>query len=345
MNSGIYTITNQLDNKLYIGLAVDIEKRLKEHRNDLIRGDHDNEKLQHAWNKYGADNFVFETLEECAEEYLYSMEHYWCLLTKSHDRRYGYNIRPTHPYGTPRLSEETKRKLSIAHSGKPKTSEHIEKMRKTKTGMKMSTEVRNAHVKRRRKDSGKAVVMLDMNGKFVKGFEVQSDAVRELNLSHCQISSIVTGRTKSAGGYMFVDKLEYDTTAVYRYERDVHRKEVHVYNLINSNYQKFNSYTDATITLQIYKGGIAALIDKKWLTNGLYFSTKEMTDEEIQKLKMLYKPIEMYRDGKLIDRFRDCKQAARSIDATYDVIWLAVKGKKESAHGYKWKKYEYNKES
>jgi len=59
----IYQITNMINGKYYIGSAGSFERRQWQHKYDLKRGAHKNPRLQAAWNKYGADAFVFEILE------------------------------------------------------------------------------------------------------------------------------------------------------------------------------------------------------------------------------------------------------------------------------------------
>jgi group I intron endonuclease len=115
---GIYTITNLVNGKIYLGQGIDINYRWKTHLMSLRKGRHRNIKLQNSWNKYGEDNFIYELLIECEELYLNSEEHYWSNLLYVHEDRYGYNIRPTNPYGAHRHSEESKLRMSIASKGK-----------------------------------------------------------------------------------------------------------------------------------------------------------------------------------------------------------------------------------
>lgn len=63
MASGIYKIENTVNGKLYIGSAVSLAGRWRQHKSALRRGDHHNVKLRHAWKKHGADAFKFVTLE------------------------------------------------------------------------------------------------------------------------------------------------------------------------------------------------------------------------------------------------------------------------------------------
>lgn len=129
MKSGIYIITNLLNNKHYIGSSKDLKKRLRDHRNSLIKNKHENKRLQHSFNKYGIDVFTFEVLEYHTVEYMVSMEQYWMNMLNTPNRKFGFNIRPVaqggkgfskeeHPqYGTHR-SLETKEKLRKAHTDK-----------------------------------------------------------------------------------------------------------------------------------------------------------------------------------------------------------------------------------
>lgn len=63
MQSGIYSIKNIENEKIYIGKSKDINRRWKQHRADLRHRNHDNKTLQRDWLDYGETNFVFSILE------------------------------------------------------------------------------------------------------------------------------------------------------------------------------------------------------------------------------------------------------------------------------------------
>lgn len=75
---GIYKITNTSSGRVYIGQSCCIENRLAAHRRYLVRGIHDNQRLQRAWNKHGGDSFSFEVLEVVNDSnHLTSREQFW----------------------------------------------------------------------------------------------------------------------------------------------------------------------------------------------------------------------------------------------------------------------------
>ena len=59
----IYRITNKITHQHYIGQTIDIKRRRRTHRTRLNNNIHDNPKLQASWNKYGQENFEFESWE------------------------------------------------------------------------------------------------------------------------------------------------------------------------------------------------------------------------------------------------------------------------------------------
>lgn len=62
--SGIYTITNKVTGKLYIGESLDIYRRWHdEHIPQLRKNRHCNKELQNDFNKYGEENFGFGILQ------------------------------------------------------------------------------------------------------------------------------------------------------------------------------------------------------------------------------------------------------------------------------------------
>ena len=88
--TGIYKITNQITGEVYIGQAVNVQKRFSEHAKcglgiDTPAGN----KLYAAMKEYGLDAFSWELLEECKSELLNEKERKYIELYDSVN--YGYN--------------------------------------------------------------------------------------------------------------------------------------------------------------------------------------------------------------------------------------------------------------
>ena len=91
IKSGIYKITNQKTNLCYIGQAVDLARRWKDHAKCGLGIDTPaSNKLYQAMIEDGIWNFSFEVLEECPREQLNEKEKYYINLYDS--KNYGYNI-------------------------------------------------------------------------------------------------------------------------------------------------------------------------------------------------------------------------------------------------------------
>ena len=150
--TGIYKIISP-SGKVYIGQAVDIERRWKEHQREST---HCKYKLYNSFRKYGVNNHTFEVVEECSREELNSKERYY--QDKFNVLEEGLNQVLQPAKEAPRiLSEETKRKISESkkgapawNKGKPRSEEAKRKISSTLTGRKLSEEVKHNIAKGKR---------------------------------------------------------------------------------------------------------------------------------------------------------------------------------------------------
>jgi group I intron endonuclease len=146
--TGIYEIYCKTNNKRYIGKTSDFRRRQDDHLRDLRRNTHYNPHLQHAFNLYGENSFVFKMVEFCELGQLNDREILLIKELNAHESLGGFNV----SWGGDGfmaglvVSEETKRKMSENHAdfrgdkapfwGRHHTDEAKEKVRLANTGSK-----------------------------------------------------------------------------------------------------------------------------------------------------------------------------------------------------------------
>jgi group I intron endonuclease len=128
LNTGVYTIRNKVNGKVYVGsTGSGFTKRWRQHTSNLRLGTHRNVKLQRAWNKYGSKVFLFSVIERCSSECCVEREQHW--IDKLNSCVGGYNISPAS--GAPRgykFTEEQRKRLSEALTGRRFSEEHKAKL-------------------------------------------------------------------------------------------------------------------------------------------------------------------------------------------------------------------------
>jgi group I intron endonuclease len=150
---GIYKIINVVNNKFYVGSAVDLKRRKARHFSELRHGRHNNRHLQAAWIKYGEQAFVFVVVEELsADADLLAAENVW--LKEHVGKEYCYNIgvdavapmlgisgeaSPTWGY---RHTPEARAVIAAASTGRRHAPEDIEKIRRHWVGKPKPAAVR-----------------------------------------------------------------------------------------------------------------------------------------------------------------------------------------------------------
>lgn len=203
MKSGVYTITNIINNKIYVGSCIsNTNQRLSNHKNELKRGIHNNKYLQRSFNKYGIDNFKFEILEYHDKEYCISMEQYWINMLNVCNKKLGYNICPKAGNCRGKVcSEETKKKIGdkakirCKGEGNPRYGTVWSK----ETRGKIENSTRN-----------KAVLKLDKQGNIIQEYKSLSDAGKDNNIYPDHIIKVCKNKPHhiTAGGFKWKYKNE-----------------------------------------------------------------------------------------------------------------------------------------
>lgn len=182
--SGVYCIENTKNGKLYIGSSKNMYQRLHVHRIYLNNKVHQNQKLQNSWNKHTEENFICYSLELCDFDNLTQREQYWIDLLKP-----WYNI--TLKVERNILSEESRIKISETLKRKYKSGE----IKATRTSK---------------------IDCYDLNGNFIKSYNMLKDCSNELNIATSSITRILNGDYKQCKGYQF--KYSNDTKQLNKVE-------------------------------------------------------------------------------------------------------------------------------
>jgi group I intron endonuclease len=148
-SAGVYKLTCSITNKIYIGKAFNIRKRLNNHK-CIGRCKNAKYHLARAILKYGWDTFSVEILEIMGDfdklrdnDNLLKREAYYIELFDSTNRYKGYNMLK---FSTDRTgmttvhTPEAKEKMRQAALGRKHTEETKEKIRNNKLGLKHSEE-------------------------------------------------------------------------------------------------------------------------------------------------------------------------------------------------------------
>lgn len=132
--SGIYIIKNTINNKVYIGSAVNIYNRIYEHLRTLKHNEHRNKYLQNHYSKY-SDSFYFEIICFCDKEDLIIKEQFYIDFYQSFIRSKGFNINKiaNNMFGF-RHSDKTKLNWSKKRKGVKFSEEAKKNMSKAKQG-------------------------------------------------------------------------------------------------------------------------------------------------------------------------------------------------------------------
>lgn len=153
MGRGIYKIINVVNNKFYVGSAVDLKRRKTRHFSELRNKKHPNGHLQAAWIKYGEQAFVFVVVEELPDDAdLLAAENVW--LKEHVGKDYCYNLgvdataptlgmsgelSPTWGY---KHTDEAKAVIAASSRGRTQDGETIRKKTAHLIGKPKSAEVR-----------------------------------------------------------------------------------------------------------------------------------------------------------------------------------------------------------
>lgn len=316
--SGVYRIVNSLNNKHYIGSAININTRWKNHIKELKNNKHHSIHLQRSWNKYGEDIFKFEVIEYIEDKTkLVEREQYWIDFYQSYKREYGYNLLPK--AGSMlgyKMPKEVREKLSLMRKGenapwygKKFTEEHRRNLSNSLMGRNVSEVSRfkisrslkeyyknNEHPKIKHSDLTKQKLSemqkerIRINGHPMQGQKHSNDAKNKMKESH-------------TGKHSGIDNNMYGKNHTEETKRKISESRKGKYVGINSpNYGKQLSIeTKEKISM-----------GRKGIYNGENNPSARLTEKQVIKIRELYKTGE-YSYNKLAKIFNVSKGAINSI--------------------------------
>lgn len=196
---GVYKIVNIVNNKVYIGSSVNIKYRLNTHKRLLRQNKHFNYHLQSSYNKHGESSFLFVQLEITTKEQMIEREQYWIDFLKVTDPKIGYNKRliATTNLGI-KLSEETRKKLSISHLGHKRSKE---------AQLKISA------------SQFVPVVQIDFDGNIVCEYSSILEASEKTGAFRTGISMCLSGKIYSTAGYHWCKKQDLSSFVLPKYNK------------------------------------------------------------------------------------------------------------------------------
>lgn len=215
----IYKFQNKINGKIYIGKTNDLLKRYKEHLFDR-RG---NSMFHRAIDKYGVDSFSFDVVATAkTQEQANTMERLYIALYKSYKPN-GYNMTKGGDGGSMwnaipvvRLTVDGEFVKRYDSATEPSSegfcvSDVLTCCRdahRSCNGYTFMFESEYLEIGGRKKlpkrRTNTQVYQCSLNGEFIRSFDSVREASNALGILHSGISSCLTGRYKSCGGYIFV---------------------------------------------------------------------------------------------------------------------------------------------
>lgn len=185
----IYTITNLINNKIYVGCTINkFSKRKNSHISKLKNKKHSNQKLQNSFNLHGIENFQFDILEEypltLTTKELKSIENWWINILNTYNSNFGYNI------SCPEKENEIKN-YSCSKEFKRKCSERLK-------GKKPSINASIASTL-----AAKPILQYAKNGNFINEFINSKKAAIVTGFKKQNIQAAANGNQLSSNGFMW----------------------------------------------------------------------------------------------------------------------------------------------
>lgn len=219
--SGIIYMYKSPSGKYYIGQTIRPKFRKNEHVSRAFNGSE--LPFHRAIRKYGMDSFEYSILckitcsnTETLSEILNNLEQYY--ITKYNSKvPTGYNVTEGGEGNLGIvLSEETKYKMSLSKIGHKCSANTKKKMSRWQVGKKLSEDtknkIRDAHVGKI--CNKRPCCQYTLDGEFISEYSSIKEAAEMNNINKVSISFVLSGKHKTAGGYIWKYKEDNNNDAL-----------------------------------------------------------------------------------------------------------------------------------
>jgi group I intron endonuclease len=188
--TGIYKITNTINNKSYVGSSVDVYQRGCMYKHLIKRNKLHNKHLQSSVEKYGYDNFTFELLDKCEEGAsifdLHQLEQFY--------------INKINPEYNKRTVVDTNHLLSHSQQTKDKISRSLKES--FKNGSKVINRIQEHNIK---------VSLFDLAGNHIQNFPGLAHCADFVKCTSVSVSYAINSKRRRIKNYIVLRTDEFDS--------------------------------------------------------------------------------------------------------------------------------------
>ncbi len=197
-NNTIYKATNSLDGKMYIGLCTNFKQRKARHL--CLAKSGVETRFYNAIRKHGADNFVWDMVEQDIESLskLKEREIFYIKLFDTYNSGYNSTLGGDGGF-TGYNSGMFKKGVVTWNAGKKLSDEHIDKLRVSHIGLRQTEE----QIIKRTRSLFKQVVQISEEGVDIREFPSIKEAANGKKSLQVAISRVCNKKCgcETAGGY------------------------------------------------------------------------------------------------------------------------------------------------
>ncbi|WOF33042.1 NUMOD3 domain-containing DNA-binding protein (plasmid) [Bacillus subtilis] len=227
----MYVIKNIKNNKCYIGMSMNIERRKSLHFSGLRANRHENERLQNSFNKYGENNFEFEIIiqnDKFTKDELFHLEQMFIKIFNTIDRDIGFNLTlggkgslgwkmpkeerqrraeaykgEGNPfYGKSHSKESIERKIKNTNYSFTQSKEYRDKISKSMKGKIFSKEHSMNKSIAQKGGKNPSARKISIEGKI---YECIQDAVNDLGIKHTTIQYRLKSKSEQFKNWFYID--------------------------------------------------------------------------------------------------------------------------------------------